>query len=182
MSAAGCGGLAWNVTAGLPNVFGARYVLSIWFPSPNGKGADGPQRFVLGTTSDSYSSNTTTANPNGQCIQALTEVQAIVAIEPRRFFANISATNDYSYLDMHVLPGEKGGNSSEASKLVRRRREPNPRMPAFVAGQLAWGSPPMGGIMVRGSCCFGQSHAATDQQDEKYFFAGHLATTALQSP
>lgn len=164
MCAAGCGGLAWNVTPGLPTAFGARYVLNIWFPAlpptNNTSSSSGsPQRFALSAApapgaNSSAAGNASATGPDKQGVQRLADVQAIVAIEPRRFFANISATNDYSYLDTPVLQAQQGGNSSDGGRLVRRRREPNSRMPAFIAQQLAWGSPPVGGSMVRaGLCC-----------------------------
>lgn len=159
--AAGCGGLAWNVTPGLPTAFGARYVLNIWFPalppSNSTSGSSGsPQRFALSDApapgaNSSAAGNASASNSSPNGIQQLADVQAIVAIEPRRFFANISATNDYSYLDTPVLQAQQGSNSSDPGRLVRRRREPNNRMPAFIAQQLAWGSPPVGGTMVRGA-------------------------------
>jgi hypothetical protein len=166
--AAGCGGLAWNVTPGLPSAFGARYILNIWFPAPfassNGSSnsSDGPQRFVLlpAGGNSSASSNSTVGEvqavtgSDGKPLlqQSLTDMQAIVAIEPRRFFANISATNDYSFADTPVLGPPAGTNSSagDGGQLVRRRREPNSRMPAYVSQKLAWGSPPVGGRMVSG--------------------------------
>lgn len=156
MSASGCGGLAWNVTPGLPTAFGARYVLNIWFPPPqnNDSSSDGPQRFIIGFPGNSSSTNASTAGR----VQRLPDVQGIVAIEPRRFFANISATNDYSYVDTPILSAQQGGNSSDTGKLVRRRREKNPRMPAYIAQQLAWGSPPVGGTMVRVAVHSARSH------------------------
>lgn len=93
--------------------------------------------------------NSTAGSNDGQ--QGLTDMQAIVAIEPRRFFANISATNDYSFADTPVLgpqPGANNSSGSDGGQLVRRRREPNPRMPAYIADQPAWGSPPVGGRLV----------------------------------
>jgi hypothetical protein len=135
------------VTPGLPTAFGARYVLNIWFPPPqnNDSSSDSPQRFIIGFPGNSSSTTTSTAGR----VQRLPDVQGIVAIEPRRFFANISATNDYSYLDTPILSAQQDGNSNDTGKLVRRRREKNPRMPAYIAQQLAWGSPPVGGTMVR---------------------------------
>jgi len=93
------------------------------------------------------------AGPDGKpvLLQPLVDMQAIVAIEPRRFFANISASNDYSFQETAVLTGQptkNGSNAGEDGKLVRRRREPNTHMPAFISQQLAWGSPPVGGTMV----------------------------------
>lgn len=161
---AGCGGLAWNVTPGLPTAFGARFVLNVWFPAPSSSNSSGDsaQRFVLlpASSNSSAGSNNTAGtaadvvfSPGGKPLlqQSLTDIQAIVAIEPRRFFANISATNDYSFADTPVLGPQPGANSSAAGgggQLVRRRREPNSRMPAYISEQLAWGSPPVGGSMV----------------------------------
>jgi hypothetical protein len=159
---AGCGGLAWNVTPGLPSAFGARFILNIWFPAPdpaNATAGNGrPQRYVL-LPSNSTSAAASNASmplervngPDGKplLLQPMVEMQGIVAIEPRRFFANISASNDYSFENTPALT-QPGSNSSAGGQgqLVRRRREANPRMPAYIAQQLAWGSPPKGGSMV----------------------------------
>jgi hypothetical protein len=161
---AGCCGLAWNVTPGLPTAFGARFILNVWFPAPDPSNAtDGsgrPQRYLLlPSNSSSSASNASNASmpvervtgPDGQplLLQPMVEMQAIVAIEPRQFFANISASNDYSFEQTPLLT-QPGSNSSAGGQgqLVRRRREANPRMPAYIAQQLAWGSPPKGGTMV----------------------------------
>lgn len=142
--------------------------MNVWFPTPsassNGSNSssDGPQSFVLlpAGSNNSVGSNSsagevqTVTGPDGKPLlqQSLTDMQAIVAIEPRRFFANISATNDYSFADTPVLGPPPGANSSagDGGQLVRRRREPNSRMPAYVAQKMAWGSPPVGGRMVSG--------------------------------
>jgi hypothetical protein len=153
--AAGCASLAWNITAGLPDAVGAKYVLNIWFPAlpPNSNSTDDPQHFVL---KPATGNNSTTTNLNGKRVQALTEVQAIVAIEPRRFFSNVSASNDYSYLDTPILSAQQGNNSreGETGKLVRRKREANPRIPAYIqcCRAAGVGSPPVGRTAVRVVC------------------------------
>lgn len=188
----GCSGLAWNVTPGLPTVFGARYTLNIWFPlmfdvsdanrstsSSNSSSASvvvgQARRFLLlpananassGAAAGSNSSSDAAAadlqlqnvvGPDGAItvVQPLQAFQAIVAIEPRRFFANISATNDYSFIETPEVAAQQqppGSSSSSGSnstgRLVRRKRQPNPRLPAHISDRLAWGSRPVGGKMV----------------------------------
>lgn len=168
------------MTPGIPNVFGARYVLNMWFPTvasldtnsssnatSNSSSAGQSQRFLLlpanataagGSSNSSGGAGASLLEPRQEVdsdstvtmVQPLREFQAIVAIEPRRFFANISATNDYSFLETPETPGQQSGSGggSNSTGLVRRKREPNPRMPAYIMGQLAWGSPPVGGKLV----------------------------------
>ncbi|KIZ04666.1 Nodulation receptor kinase [Monoraphidium neglectum] len=133
--AVGCDSLMWNVTPGLPGVFGARFRLNVWAAPAAG----------------------TLVAPGGGNASAarLTEFEAIVSLEPRRFFANMNSSNDYSWLETPRLPGAppagnasaaggaagRGANGTDAA-IVRRALQANPRMPAFLSGVPAWGSPP----------------------------------------
>lgn len=90
---------------------------------------------------------------------ALTDIQGIISIEPRRYFAQLNQSLDYSFLDTPLAPppppnvtanasalnGSANGTAaadSPSSRIILRQVEPNPRIPAYVHGVLVWGSPP----------------------------------------
>lgn len=109
---------------------------------------------------------------------ALTRVQGIVSIEPRLYFAQLNQSQDYSFLDTPLranstnatsdhtsnaangaagtadaargnMNGESGGvRAGLPSRVVLREPLPNRRMPAYLQGQLVWGSPPVAGPEV----------------------------------
>lgn len=65
----------------------------------------------------------------------------------------MNSTQDYSWLETPRLPDlsnatdaasttAPNSNSSARPHIIRRKREPNPRMTAYVSNSLAWGSPP----------------------------------------
>jgi hypothetical protein len=145
----GCGGLRWNITLGLPGVRGARYLLNVWVAPSSG--------FLLPRPSGATAPTEGRRAPGSDA--ALYEFEAIMTIEPRRYFSDMNSTVDYSWLETPRLPpggppGIGGGanatanasrSSGGAAAIVRRARAPNPRMPAFIRGRLAWGSPPAPG-------------------------------------
>jgi hypothetical protein len=145
---AGCEGIAWNVTAGLFDVFGARFVLNIWFPRQNSN------RYLLlpnGTTADSTAAAATVAAlqkqqqnaPNGSNIEILPleQIEGILLLSYRRFFSSINARDDYSFLETPLAPTTR--NDSSGKPIVRRQRGANVQLPAYWGGRLAWGSPPI---------------------------------------
>lgn len=174
--AAGCAGIAWNVTTGLPNTFGARFVLNIWFPlqtngsdsSSNAGSSSGSRlvtkRFLLlpnGTaaaaTANSSSNSSgsshissgkvlvTEPGPNGTVVEvvAVQQLEAILVLNYRRFFSSINAKDDYSFLNTPLVPGSNSSGGGTAKPIVRRVREPNPHIPAYISDKLSWGSPPV---------------------------------------
>jgi hypothetical protein len=145
---AGCEGIAWNVTAGLFDVFGARFVLNIWFPRQDSN------RYLLlpnGTTADSTAAAATVAAlqkqqqnaPNGSNIEILPleQIEGILLLSYRRFFSSINARDDYSFLETPLAPTTR--NDSSGKPIVRRQRGANVQLPAYWGGRLAWGSPPI---------------------------------------
>jgi hypothetical protein len=142
----GCGALEWSITTGLAGVKGARYVLSIWLnPSSTNatsSSADGPPQVLLPAAAAAANSSTA----------GVASFEAIVFLEPRRFFSKLNATEDYSFLETPLLP-QPEGQEGNGSKVVRRQRLPNRAMPVYVGDRLAWGSPPQAGPQVREGRC-----------------------------
>jgi hypothetical protein len=155
-AALGCGGIAWNVTAGLFDVFGARFVLNIWFPQPQ----DGPRYLLLpsGTSANSSAAAAIIAQQQQQQQQRivlLEGVEGILLLSYRRFFSSINARDDYSFLETPAVPSSSSSSSS-GKPIVRRQREANPQLPAYWSGRLAWGSPPVAKKVrqASGACCW----------------------------
>lgn len=59
---------------------------------------------------------------------------------------------DFSHLPTPMIPGDQ-----DDSPLIARRALPNPRIPAYISGRLAWGAPP--------SARAAGKQAAADPQD-----------------
>ncbi|WIA40777.1 hypothetical protein OEZ86_004457 [Tetradesmus obliquus] len=151
--AVGCGGIAWSVSDGLFDVFGARFVLNIWFPQQQDK----PRVLLLpnGTAANSSAAATFITEQlllqqqrkqqqQQQQIVPLEGVEGILLLSYRRFFSYINARDDYSFLDTPLVPSSSSSSSGGSGKpIVRRQREANSQLPAYWAGQLAWGSPPV---------------------------------------
>jgi hypothetical protein len=145
---AGCEGIAWNVTAGLFDVFGARFVLNIWFPQ------QGSSRYLLLPNSTTANSSAAAASvaalqkqqqnaPNGSSIEILPleQIEGILLLSYRRFFSSINARDDYSFRETPVVPATSSNGSGKP--IVRRQREANAQLPVYLGGRLAWGSPPV---------------------------------------
>ncbi|KAG2485541.1 hypothetical protein HYH03_015711 [Edaphochlamys debaryana] len=98
-----------------------------------------------------------TTDADGQA-PILRSVEMIISIEPVAF-ERLDARQDYSYLATPLAAspdgsastaptseggGEGGGEEEEGvgRRVVLRERMPNTRIPAYVRGRLAWGSPP----------------------------------------
>lgn len=146
-------------------MFGAQYTINIWFrmqqPQINISsigGGDGsannsntssglPTRYLL-LSSDSppeASAASTAYDPSigSFVIQAVRDVQAIVVLQARRLFPSVSEQDDYSFLNTSVVGAANTSGSSHNGTLVRHAVEANPRIAAYIDGQLAWGSPPV---------------------------------------
>ncbi len=112
---AGCGSIIWNVTDGLPNVRGARYVLNLYVAPGVGMLAPAVQG----------SSNVTGAAPGAAAAGAavtLTELEVIVGIQPRKFFSKMNETDDYSYVDAPVINSSAAAAAAGAPSGAGRRR------------------------------------------------------------
>ncbi len=119
---AGCSGIAWNVSAGLSDTFGARFVLNIWFPGNTSSLAGGsessqaevrrvrhlllPNGTAPGTAgaaaalAAAHRATAVAADQDAAAAAAvdvvpLSEVEAILVLSYRRFFATISSRDDY---------------------------------------------------------------------------------------
>ncbi|WIA20474.1 hypothetical protein OEZ85_004879 [Tetradesmus obliquus] len=152
--AVGCGGIAWSVSDGLFDVFGARFVLNIWFPQQQDK----PRVLLLpnGTAANSSAAATFITEQlllqqqrkqqqqqQQQQIVPLEGVEGILLLSYRRFFSSINARDDYSFLDTPLVPSSSSSSGGSGKPIVRRQREANSQLPAYWVGQLAWGSPPV---------------------------------------
>lgn len=88
---------------------------------------------------------------------AITDLQGIISIEPRRYFAQLNQSMDYSYIDTPVIPKNTTGTSAEeggnSSRIILRDVQINPQIPAYVSGLLAWGRPPAPGAQASGETC-----------------------------
>lgn len=143
----GCGALEWSITTGLPGVKGARYVLSIWL-NPASTNATTTTSSSAGGSPQVLLPSAAADSSNSSSGLGVASFEAIVFLEPRRFFSKLNATEDYSFLDTPLLP-QPEGQDGNGSKVVRRQRLPNRAMPVYVGDRLAWGSPPQAGPQVR---------------------------------
>ncbi|KAJ9516605.1 hypothetical protein QJQ45_015226 [Haematococcus lacustris] len=132
----GCDALVATFKPGLPGVTGASYVMELTFKAGSGL------LLPAGTPPDNSSlvaALLATVN-----VPTLRVLQAIVSIETQRYMSSLDVNLDYSYLD---TPRRNAPDVEvqQNSKVVPRSPLPNPRLPAYVAGLLAWGSPPRAG-------------------------------------
>ncbi|CAK0785369.1 hypothetical protein CVIRNUC_008577, partial [Coccomyxa viridis] len=127
----GCGDLTYNITTGLSNVAGAKYVLNAGFKP-------GAFVFVSVTESDmSTSKNNVSLQP-----PEISIYEALLRIESRQFLREMNATQDYSYLDTP----RSSAPISNTTNIVPRLAEANGRIPAYVDMLPAWGSKPVAGL------------------------------------
>jgi len=149
-AAVGCGRLRWSFNVGLPLTPGARYVLTLGFAPGSGflvepgaaEAAPPPPDGAAGAAAVAAAAAAAPRVP---------AVEAILSLEPRRYFAQLNASADYSYLSTPLAPqrapgggnGSEAGGDAQASRVILRQVAPNPRLPAYVSGRLAWGTPPM---------------------------------------
>lgn len=121
-------------------------MLSIWLnpassnATTTSSSAGGPPQVVLPSAAADRS--------NSSSGLGVASFEAIVFLEPRRFFSKLNATEDYSFLDTPLLP-QPEGQEDNGSKVVRRQRLPNRALLVYVGDRLAWGSPPQAGPQVK---------------------------------
>jgi hypothetical protein len=167
--------MKWSITPGLPGVFGARFVLRMWFPmqqpgssnSSSSSNQQGPAtRFLLlpSDSTDSNASYTTYAPDVGIfAVQPIQSVQAIVHLQPQLLAQRFSSddTNqqdDYSFTNTPIIDAKStdsnnvrssnsSGNGTTKAKLIRHAVRPNARLVALLNSSRAWGSPPTGQLV-----------------------------------
>jgi serine/threonine protein kinase len=144
----GCASLRWSVTPGEPRTRGARFLLSLWFDPAEALALVSPEAVAAAASRQ--------PRPRRQRQQQVVPaVEGIVAIEPRRFFAALDASRDYSYRATPLAtatapPGRRAllqapPAAATPGALVRRQRRPNPRIVALISGKHAWGQAPIAG-------------------------------------
>jgi hypothetical protein len=160
--------MKWSISPGLPGVFGARFVLKIWFPmqqpganSSSGNARSGssegssdalPVRYQL-LPNGSMDSNTTSIafDPavGSFLVQPIAEAQAIVYVAQPTRTDNINQQQDYSFNNTPVIgtanattTGSSNSSNSTSRVIIRHAVQANTQMPAFLDNELAWGSPP----------------------------------------
>jgi hypothetical protein len=161
-----------SIAPGLPGVFGARFVLKIWFPmqqpgttssisntsssSSSGRSEGSsdalPVRYQLLPNGSSDSNTTSIAfDPavGSFLVQPLVAAQAIVYVAQRMPSDNINQQQDYSFNNIPAVGtanattvGSSNSSNSSSRVIIRHAVLANPQMPAFLDNQLAWGSPP----------------------------------------
>ncbi|KAK9918851.1 hypothetical protein WJX75_007510 [Coccomyxa subellipsoidea] len=127
----GCGDLTYNITTGLSNVNGARYVLNLGFKT----GA----AVLLNETETSVRDQTTESAGQGTTPRRISVYEALIRIESRQFLREMNATSDYSYLDTP----RSGAPISNTTNIVPRLAEPNTHIPAYLDNHVAWGGQPV---------------------------------------
>jgi hypothetical protein len=157
--------MKWSISPGLPGVFGARFVLKIWFPmqqpgsssSSDASSSEGssdalPVRYQL-LPNGSMDSNATFVTFDSAVgsflVQPIVAAQAIVYVLQRSRPDSMNQLQDYSFLNTPAIGTANAtitssSNSSNTTRSVISRHavQANPQMPAFVDNELAWGSPP----------------------------------------
>ncbi|EIE21885.1 hypothetical protein COCSUDRAFT_56332 [Coccomyxa subellipsoidea C-169] len=126
-----CGDLTYNITTGLPNVNGARYVLNLGFKT----GA----AVLLNETETSVRDQTTESGGRGSGAPKVSVYEALLRIESRQFLREMNASSDYSYLDTP----RSSAPISNTTNIVPRLAEPNTHIPAFLDNGIAWGGQPV---------------------------------------
>jgi hypothetical protein len=158
--------MKWSISPGLPGVFGARFVLRMWFQmqqpgsntssgSTNTNGSsDGarsdtlPVRYLLlpnGSTNSNATFISFDATVGSFLVQPISAAQAIVYINHRPLSDNINQLQDYSFINTSAIGpaiSRGGGGNATGPEIVRHAVQANPQMPAFLDNELAWGSPP----------------------------------------
>ncbi len=80
------------------------------------------------------------------CTHSLTSLVAPCHPCGRYLVAQMNSSLDYSYMDTprrsRNATATPPPSSDPSSRIVLRSPQANPRLPAFLEGQLAWGSPP----------------------------------------
>ncbi|GAX74588.1 hypothetical protein CEUSTIGMA_g2036.t1 [Chlamydomonas eustigma] len=138
----GCDSLTWSFASGLSNVVGAHYVLNLGFGRSTG------YLLPAGISLNSSMALTLFAQTG---IPTLTVVQMIVSIQsignsPAHVMKSVL---DYSYHSAPIIsppPLETNASGYGSSAVILRLPILNLEIPAFVNGELAWGSPPTANI------------------------------------
>ncbi|KAF5837722.1 hypothetical protein DUNSADRAFT_3977 [Dunaliella salina] len=140
----GCDAVQGSFSAGLVGVLRARFILNLTFKPGTGAlvplgQADPP--FLNSNTRPPEAASSDASSTNGSGVHNVTSLQAIISIEPRRYLTQLDAREDYSFMATPLRSDEEQAES----KILLRVPEPNPYIPAFVGGELAWGTPPRAG-------------------------------------
>jgi hypothetical protein len=120
----GCARVALGIAQGLPDVPGAAFALNVSFAAAAG---------ALAPTGEG-------AVPFLNLGKGLAQVDVLLTVNTRAGVAQLNSSLDYSFLD---TPRPEGAlDPGAGATIVPRRALPNPRMPAYLGGRLAWGAPP----------------------------------------
>ncbi|KAK9807897.1 hypothetical protein WJX72_012460 [[Myrmecia] bisecta] len=127
----GCGFLTWNISPGLPDVRGARHVLTVGFLP--GAGFLLPTNLSVVDGGRAAGGNQTSLRQNGVNV-----MEVLIRVQTRQFLAQMNSTLDYSFFDTPSSAHVAGNDTN----IEPRVAIPNVRIPVLLDGTMVWGSEP----------------------------------------